>query len=270
MTPHWPAPAGRYTASARLPDEGELPSFGGVPLPCPRSTVMAAAARRGQTSREESGADAMPERSRRGPRRIAPQRLARTGIVRALPYALVIAGLVYGGVLLGTGLTSLQRDRALVAQLRRHGQAATAVVSGWAPVALAGGPQASFGFRVSPGRLALTADTPFDGTLSVPPPAGDTTRHVAVRYDPADVGAVLPAAVVAHPSYARETALAAGGAGLTVVALALGTWWWRRDRRRRARRTTLIFEALLAAPGEALVSPGAESPPARGNTGRSW
>ena len=212
----------------------------------------------------------MPERSRRGPRWSAPRRLSRAGAVRALPCALVIAGLACGGVLLGTGLSSLLRDRALVAQLRRHGQPATAVVSGWAPVALAGGPQASFGFRVSPGRLALTADTLFDGTLSVPPPPGDTTLYVAVRYEPADLSAVLPAAVVAHPSYARETALAGGGAGLTVAALALGSWWWRCDRRRRARRTTLIFEALLAAPGGALVSPGAESPPARGGTGRSW
>ena len=30
MKPHWPAPAGLHTASARLPVEGELPSFGGA------------------------------------------------------------------------------------------------------------------------------------------------------------------------------------------------------------------------------------------------
>ena len=30
MTAHWPVPAGLHTASARLPVEGELPSFGGA------------------------------------------------------------------------------------------------------------------------------------------------------------------------------------------------------------------------------------------------
>jgi thiol-disulfide isomerase/thioredoxin len=30
MKPHWPVPAGLHTASARLPVEGELPSFGGA------------------------------------------------------------------------------------------------------------------------------------------------------------------------------------------------------------------------------------------------
>ncbi len=30
MKPHWPAPAGLHTASARLPVEGELPSFDGA------------------------------------------------------------------------------------------------------------------------------------------------------------------------------------------------------------------------------------------------
>ena len=30
MNPHWPVPAGLHTASARLPVEGELPSFGGA------------------------------------------------------------------------------------------------------------------------------------------------------------------------------------------------------------------------------------------------
>jgi hypothetical protein len=30
MKPHWPAPAGLHKASARLPVEGELPSFGGA------------------------------------------------------------------------------------------------------------------------------------------------------------------------------------------------------------------------------------------------
>ncbi len=30
MKPHWPAPAGLHTTSARLPVEGELPSFGGA------------------------------------------------------------------------------------------------------------------------------------------------------------------------------------------------------------------------------------------------
>jgi len=30
MTAHWRAPAGLHMASARLSDEGELPSFGGA------------------------------------------------------------------------------------------------------------------------------------------------------------------------------------------------------------------------------------------------
>ena len=30
MKPRWPVPAGLHTASARLPLEGELPSFGGA------------------------------------------------------------------------------------------------------------------------------------------------------------------------------------------------------------------------------------------------
>ena len=30
MTARWPVPAGLHTASARLPVEGELPSFGGA------------------------------------------------------------------------------------------------------------------------------------------------------------------------------------------------------------------------------------------------
>ena len=30
MKPRWPVPAGLHTASARLPIEGELPSFGGA------------------------------------------------------------------------------------------------------------------------------------------------------------------------------------------------------------------------------------------------
>jgi len=30
MKPHWPVPAGLYTASAELPVESRLPGFGGV------------------------------------------------------------------------------------------------------------------------------------------------------------------------------------------------------------------------------------------------
>ena len=61
-----------------------------------------------------------------------------------------------------------------------------------------------------------------------------------MRYDPANVGEVLPAAVVAHPSYARLTAVTAEGAGIAAAGLAAGAWWWRRERRRRSRHTALI------------------------------
>jgi hypothetical protein len=50
------------------------------------------------------------------PRRSPLQQLMRAGTVRTLPYAFVAIALVYGGILLGTGLTSLWHDRALIAE----------------------------------------------------------------------------------------------------------------------------------------------------------
>ena len=61
----------------------------------------------------------------------------------------------------------------------------------------------------------------FDGGPSVSPPAGGGLQYLVVRYDPANVGVVLPEAVVAHPSYARLMALTAEGAGIAATALAL-------------------------------------------------
>ena len=177
------------------------------------------------------------------------QQLARPSSARALPYALVAIALVYGGILLGIGLTSLWHDRALITELRGHGATATAAVGSSEPERLTGvltsaRPGPSFRFRLPGGRLALTEDTQFDGGPSASPPAGAGLRYLLVRYDPADVGEVLPAAVVAHPSYARLTALTAEGAGIAAAGLALGTWWWRRERRRRSMRTALICAAM--------------------------
>jgi len=42
-------------------------------------------------------------------------RLSRSGSGHALPSAFMAIALVYGGILLGTGLTSLWHDRPLVA-----------------------------------------------------------------------------------------------------------------------------------------------------------
>ena len=179
-----------------------------------------------------------------------PQR-ARAGRARALPYALVALALIYGGILLGTGLTSLWHDRSLIAELRGHGATATAAVGSSVPERLTGvwaspRPGPSFGFRLPGGRLALTEDTQFDGGPSAFPPAGDGLRYLLVRYDPANVGEVLPAAVVAHPSYARLTAVTAEGAGIAALGLALGAWWWRRERRRRSRHTALICAGTVS------------------------
>jgi hypothetical protein len=183
------------------------------------------------------------------PRRSPLPHIARASNVRALPYAFVAVALVYGGILLGAGLTSLRHDRALIAELRRHGATATAAVGRRVPERLTGawnsgdaGP--SFGFHLPGGRVALTADTQFDGSPSASPPAGDGLQYLVVRYDPANVGVVLPAAVVARPSYARLMALTAEGAGIAAAALALGAGWWWRERRRRSRYTALICAAL--------------------------
>jgi hypothetical protein len=179
--------------------------------------------------------------------------------------------LVLGGIMVGTGLASLLRSQALVAELRAHGATSTAVVTRWVPEQVQASermkdiPQAAFGFSLPDGTLALTEDTTFDGTFSAPPPPGNGTRYVVVRYDPHNVDAVLPAAVVAHPSYARSTGQAAGGAALIAVALAAGTWWWQRERRRRSVRQEMMFRALLAAQ----VSRSAGTPRAPGSTARS-
>jgi hypothetical protein len=187
------------------------------------------------------------------PRRRPLQQLVRVSNVRALPYAFVAIALVYGGILLGAGLTSLWHDQALVTDLRGHGATATAAVGRSVPERLTGAwtsaePGPSFGFRLPGGRLALTADTQFDGAPSVSPPAGGGLRFLVVRYDPANVGLVLPEAVVAHPSYARLIALTAEGAGIAAAGLALGAWWRRRERLRALRHTALIC-AALRSPG---------------------
>jgi hypothetical protein len=196
------------------------------------------------------------------PRPTPVPQLTRANNIRSLPYVAVILALIFGGILLGTGLTSLLQSRALVAQLRAHSATATAVVTRWVPeqVQTSSGvkalPQAAFGFSLPGGALALTADTQFDGTFSAPPPVGNGTRYVVVRYDPANVNAVLPAALVAHPDYGRVAALAAEGAGVAVVALAAGIWWWRRERRWRSTRRELVVRALLAsAAPQALAVP---------------
>jgi hypothetical protein len=63
------------------------------------------------------------------PRRSPLRQLVRASNVRALPYAFVAIALVYGGILPGTGLTSLGHDRALITELRGHGaMMATAAV----------------------------------------------------------------------------------------------------------------------------------------------
>jgi hypothetical protein len=189
------------------------------------------------------------------PRRSPLQQLARASNVRRLPYAFVAIALVYGGILLGTGLTSLWHDRALITELRGHGATATAAVGSSVPEQLTGvwtsaKPGPSFGFRLPGGRLALTEDTQFDGGPSASPPAGAGLRFLVVRYDPANVGVVLPEAVVAHPSYVHLIALCAEGAGFAAAGLALGAWWWWRQRRRRSRQTAMIC-AVLRSPGAA-------------------
>jgi hypothetical protein len=213
------------------------------------------------------------------PRPTLVLRLIRANGIRALPYVAIVLALVLGGVLIGAGLASLLQGRALVAELRAHSATSTAAVTRWVPeqVQASAGmkdiPAAAFGFSLTDGALALTADTTFDGTFSAPPPPGDGTRYVVVRYDPHNIDAVLPAAVVAHPSYARATAQAAEGAALIVVALALGIWCWRRERRRRAVRQEIMFAALLApaAPGRpGRVTRTAGTHRAPGSTARSW
>lgn len=163
----------------------------------------------------------------------------RASNIRGLPYIPAVIALIIGGVLLGTGLSSLLQSRALVAELRAHSAVATAVVSGPSD-------RAGFGFPVPGGQLALTDDTQFDGTFSVPPPSGNRTVTVIVRYDPANVNAVLPDSIVAHPSYGRVTLQATVGAGIVIVALAFGIWWWRHERRWRAVRDTLFKAAFVA------------------------
>jgi hypothetical protein len=200
------------------------------------------------------------------PRPTPVQRLIRANDLRTLPYAAVILALALGGILLGTGLASLLQGRALVAELRAHGATSTAVVTRWVPeqVQTSAGmkeiTQAAFGFSLPDGTLALTADTTFDGTFSAPPPPGSGTRYVVVRYDPRNVDAVLPAAVVDHPSYAHSTAQAADGAALIVVALAVGIWWWQRERRRRSARHEIMFQALLASAAPRRAADDAAAP----------
>jgi hypothetical protein len=212
------------------------------------------------------------------PRPTPVPRLTRANNIRVLPYVAVILALVLGGIMIGTGLASLLRGRALVAELRAHSATSTAVVTRWVPeqVQASAGmneiPEAAFGFSLPDGTLALTADTTFDGTFSAEPPPGNGTRYVVVRYDPRNVEAVLPAAVVAHPSYARATAQAAAGAALIAVALAAGIWWWRRERRRRAAGREIMLLAVLApaAPDRPdQVTRPAGTPPAPGSTARS-
>lgn len=168
-------------------------------------------------------------------------RLSRPGRIRKTVFVLAAIVAIIGGVTAGTGIASPPAGHALVQQLRRHSAVAGAVVAdmqdrivptrgGTATIANWG-----FVFHLPGGQTALTADTGFDGTYSAPPPAnGSATSQVIVRYDPANVDAVLPATVVAHPSYRRLTVQVTVGLVLCVIAVALAIWWYRRETRRRA------------------------------------
>ena len=173
------------------------------------------------------------------------QRVMRASNIRVLPYVPATIALIVGCVLLGTGLNSLFQSRALVAELRAHSAVARATVAS-GPADQTGTPQASFGFALPGGKLALTDDTQFDGTFSVPPPSGNATVSVIVRYDPANVNVVLPESIVGHPSYGRVTQQAVLGGGIAIVALAFWIWWWRHERRWRAARDTLFKAAFVS------------------------
>jgi uncharacterized membrane protein YidH (DUF202 family) len=168
-------------------------------------------------------------------------RLARPDRTRKTVFVLAAIILIIGGVLAGTGISSIQAGQALVSQLRQHSAVATAVISDFQnrTVQTRGGTATvadwGFAFRLPGRQTALTEDTGFDGTYSAAPPANDNaTRQVVVRYDPANVNAVLPASVVAHPSYRRLMVQVIAGLALCAIALALARWWYRRERRRRA------------------------------------
>ena len=80
--------------------------------------------------------------------------------------------------------------------------------------------------------MALTDDPTFDGTYSIPPPAGSGLIRSAVRYDPGNMNIFLPAGIVGHPSYPRMTVQITIGAALYAAAMGLFLLGWRRKHGR--------------------------------------
>src|ERR1700753_820337 len=99
---------------------------------------------------------------------------------RTRKWVFVVAAilLIIGGLMVGTAISSIQSERALVSQLREHSAVASAVVvdlfdqpdpgrrSGPGTT-----PNWAFHFNPPRGAIADTNDTSFDGTYSVAAPA---------------------------------------------------------------------------------------------------
>jgi len=208
---------------------------------------------------------------------LAPRGPVDFSAIRMVPVLLAGITLITGVIMAGTGVMTIRDGQAMVAGLRAHGVVTPAIADNITTDQLQGGQdepvtEVQVSFLVPGGRIALTDDTTFDGTYSVPPPKGTGETRAVVRYDPGNVNVFLPETIVEHPSYSRMTAQITVGIALYAAAMSMVLLGWRHKHRRlrvpassaadRSRRLLtasvicpagIVALAALRGPADALI-----------------